>query len=376
MESKRIYFLVDIRTSFEERILRGIARFTRSQHPRWRVTWGSKLDAGLVRENDGIVLFAKDPEELKAVRSLGLPIVATSTRHLKDGFPCVVTGDQAIGEMAAMHFREKFYRSFAYLGPRELSFGLIRERAFARALAPEPVRVLELNSEVELETRLRELKEDLERLPPHTAVFCANDVFARMVLNALQASSRKVPGDLAVLGVDADELVGLSCSVDLSSIDSAPEEIGFQAAELLKRILEHPGSVPPDTVIRVPPVGVVEGASTDALASSDERILRAGMLLRQHACDRNYGIDELARACGCSRRTLELRFSEVTGQGINAHIWKLRMDRAKELLRTSNLPLGEVAEQCGFASPYHFSQKFKRDLGLTPGAFRQKKDST
>ena len=372
MKPLNIYFLVNMQTSFEQRILRGMARFARAQQPRWRLRWGNILDEGTRMESDGVVMFAVDPSRLQEVRECGLPVVATSTRHLKDGFPCVVTDDQAIGELAAKHFREKYYRSFAYLGPRDVGFGQNRQLSFARAVAPDPVRVLELDDTLSIEGRMRKLKRDLERLPRHTAVFTANDVFARQVVTVLQSSRRQIPGDLAVLGVDADELVSLSCALDLTSVDSDPESIGEKAIELLGRGIVKPSSLTSDTLIRIPPKGIVEGASTEGVATEDELILRAGELLRLHACDRDYSIDTLARETGCSRRSLELRFAELSGIGIGQHLWKLRLDRAKELLRTTTHTLADIAEQSGFASPFHFSEKFKKETGITPGQFRKR----
>jgi LacI family transcriptional regulator len=372
MKQRCIYFLVHMQTSFEQRILRGMARYARTQSPRWMVRWGSNFYPGIGKEVDGIVVFAVDEKQMQQVRSSGLPVVATSTRHLKGGIPCVVTDDQGIGELAAKHFREKYYQSFAYVGSLALPFGRSRLQAFAQAVAPEPVRVLELTDSVPIDQRQRELRRDLESLPPQTAVFCANDVFARMVLTALQSSRRKVPDDLVLLGVDADEMVSLSCPLDLSSVDSNPEGIGAQALELLGRMMSKKGSVPKNTVIRVEPSGIFEGSSTDALATSDERVLKANGLLRLHACDPAYSIDDLARNVGCSRRSLELRFAEVTGTGIAHHLWKFRLDRARELLRTTSLTLGNIAEQSGFVSPFHFSEKFKKEMGVTPGQFRKK----
>lgn len=372
MKPLNIYFLVNMQTAFEQRILRGMARVARAQQPRWRVRWETRLDEGVTAENDGVVIFAVDPSRLQAVRECGLPVVATSTRHLGDGFPCVVTDDEGIGQFAAKHFREKFYRSFAYFGPIDLGFGKARLAAFSRAVAPDPVRVLEYYPGLSPEERLIRLKRDFERLPPHTAIFTGNDVFARMVLMVLQNSRRKVPGDLAVMGVDADDLISLSCPMDLTSVDSAPEAIGAQALALLGRMIDSPGSIPNDTVVRVPPASIIEGASTNALATEDDLVRRARELIQLHACDRDYSIDDLAREAGCSRRSLEYRFAEVTGGGIGQQIWKFRMDRARELLRTTGMTLADVADTCGYVSASHLSVLFKKEMGLTPGQYRKK----
>jgi len=160
--------------------------------------------------------------------------------------------------------------------------------------------------------------------------------------------------------------------MDLTSVDSAPEAIGAQALELLGRMIDSPGAIPNDTVVRVPPGGIVEGASTNALATEDDLVLRARELIQLHACDRDYSIDDLAREAGCSRRSLEYRFAEVTGGGIGQQIWKFRMDRAQELLRTTSMTLADVADTCGDVSASHLSVLFKKEMGLTPGQYRKK----
>lgn len=374
MKTKNFYFLVNMQTSFEQRILKGIAAYARQQRPRWRVRWGRVLDDAGAQEVDGVIQFAAEPEVLLDLLKLKLPIVSTSSRHISAGFPCVTTNDTAISELAAQHFREKFYQSFAFVGARDVGFSMSRREAFARAVAPAEVQLLTLDDYLPLAIRLKKFQADLEALPPRTAVFTANDVYARMVLNALEGSVRQVPGDISVMGVDADELISLSCPMDLSSVDSNPEGIGAKAAELMGQILEEPGSVPDGFLHRVQPRGIVEGTSTDALATDDELVLRARELMRLRACDREYTIADLAKEAGCSRRSLELRFSAASGVGLGQHLWKLRIDHAKELLRTTTLNLAEVAEQSGFVSQFHFSEKFKKETGVPPGHYRKRGD--
>ncbi|NGP45543.1 AraC family transcriptional regulator [Bacillaceae bacterium SIJ1] len=48
------------------------------------------------------------------------------------------------------------------------------------------------------------------------------------------------------------------------------------------------------------------------------------------------------------------------------YIWKYRMERGVELLRTTGLTVKEIADRCGFKSPYHFSRIVKTNKGLTP----------
>jgi AraC family transcriptional regulator len=55
------------------------------------------------------------------------------------------------------------------------------------------------------------------------------------------------------------------------------------------------------------------------------------------------------------------------------HQWLLqrRVDKAKQLLRSANLPLSEVAALCGFAHQSHFTRVFSQSIGVSPGRWRR-----
>jgi LacI family transcriptional regulator len=365
-----VYFSSAIRTSFEQGILRGLARYARTRSPMWKLQWGPVEWITPEQAIDGIVAFALNEAEFRRLSATGIPLVCTSTRNLGMGRPCVVTDDAAIGALAAQHFLSRYYRSFAYVGPMGIPFSHGRHRGFADKLPGGDCPVFWMNDLTGTETSDRDLVDFLAGLPKSTGIFTANDVFARRVVRLLEPTDRHVPRDLAVLGVDADEMVSFSSPLSLSSVDSDPAAIGHRAAFLLERLMADPTAVSPDHVERIPPVGLVPGHSTDALATDDPLVLRAVAILRERACG-GLGIDELARECGCSRRSLETRFAAVTGIGIAAHIRQLKLERAKELLRGSALPVYEVAAQAGFCSPYHFSDTFKKALGQTPLQYRK-----
>ncbi len=86
----------------------------------------------------------------------------------------------------------------------------------------------------------------------------------------------------------------------------------------------------------------------------------------------NIRIEELASAMAVSNRTLIRRFKQSTGDSPVQHIQKLRIERSKYLLETSNLPASEVMERVGYQDSSSFGQIFKRHTGLTPGQYRQK----
>ena len=73
---------------------------------------------------------------------------------------------------------------------------------------------------------------------------------------------------------------------------------------------------------------------------------------------------------GVSRRTLETHFRAVTGTTIAEKVTRLRIDRAKQLLKATNVSLERVATACGFYNASHLSSAFLRCVGVRPSAFR------
>lgn len=82
---------------------------------------------------------------------------------------------------------------------------------------------------------------------------------------------------------------------------------------------------------------------------------------------------ELADVCGLSRRQLMRAFREETGQTVGAFVHNLALDRARNLLDTTDLPVGQVAACVGFSSSGAFSTAFRRATGDSPRSFRLKR---
>ncbi len=80
---------------------------------------------------------------------------------------------------------------------------------------------------------------------------------------------------------------------------------------------------------------------------------------------------ELGRALGQSESHLRARFRALTGISLGSHLRALRIQKACNLLHSTALPIGTVAEQCGFESVYSFSRTFKIARGISPRAYRQ-----
>lgn len=84
-------------------------------------------------------------------------------------------------------------------------------------------------------------------------------------------------------------------------------------------------------------------------------------------------VSQIAEYCFCSTSTLSHAFAKNYGMTIGNLIHIVRCDRAKDLLRTSDLSIRQIAFECGFSSADYFSNVFKKTVGITPAEYRQKK---
>lgn len=86
-------------------------------------------------------------------------------------------------------------------------------------------------------------------------------------------------------------------------------------------------------------------------------------------------VGDIARLCGVSTSHVMRAFRQSTGQSIAAHMAALRIERACTLLARFDLPIGHIAAELRFASASAFAAAFRRVLGMSPNAYRQRRRS-
>lgn len=366
-----IYIHSPMTSQHERRFLRGLFAHSREQTPIWSVRWGSGINPVVLKDlesKDGLICFGVNVRDKPILEGLGLPIVNFSSISLPwPGVASVTPDNQAVGRLAAEYFLDRLHRNFLFVGTESHSYSRERLVGFRRRLTGLEVWVADdYLAGGEPDSGILSM---LRQLPRPLAVFAANDLFARRVCRLAVEAGISVPEEVAILGVDREELVSLSCPVPLSSVDVDSENMGRRAAEVLHCIVR--GTLPPNHTEVFPPFGVVTDLSTDTLATGDEGLAKALCFIRDHAFEK-IGVEDVARRAGVGRRTLERKFSDLVGKSIDQSIRQTRLDRARILLRDSKLTLAEIAERCGFSSTDYFSKVFKAQSGHTPAAFRQR----
>ena len=92
--------------------------------------------------------------------------------------------------------------------------------------------------------------------------------------------------------------------------------------------------------------------------------------IRQHYYN-NITIEELAEVAHLSVSALERRFKKYLAKSPSQFINEVRLENARKLLLDTDLPIGEVAFQCGFSSPSYFTKQFQILFGVSPSQLRK-----
>ena len=91
----------------------------------------------------------------------------------------------------------------------------------------------------------------------------------------------------------------------------------------------------------------------------------------QQNYQRELSVDEVANFCKLNRNYFSRRFKELIGSTPQEFLIRQRLTSAAELLRLTDLPIKNIADQCGYTNQLHFSQAFKKYYGLPPREWRR-----
>ncbi len=362
--------------SYEHGIVRGIVRYAREK-THWKLYGAGWMFRGLgnIRawHGDGIIARAESAEQARLLAATGLPTVDVAGAYLVPGLHPVTGNDYQTGKTAGRHLSAAGFSNFAFCGVGNVGWSLERLRGYMDGVSA-PVSVFEQSLPWwEQPEEFGSLPAWIEALHQPAGLFACNDTAGIKVTALCKRLGIVVPRDIAVLGVDNEEILCELSDPPLSSIPLDCEQIGYRAAAELARLIENHDTAEKNKTPFpvVPALPIVERASTQTIQSSDPVVARAAEYIREHA-DRKLLVSRIAAAASVSRRTLELRFRAATGRSVHQEIVRARMQRAATILRETNLPIRAVAVQCGMTTPQRFYAQFRAAEGCTPSEYRMK----
>ncbi|MEY8485930.1 DNA-binding transcriptional regulator [uncultured Parabacteroides sp.] len=379
----KILLLTDFSSGYGRSLLEGVVRYAREAGPwafyrmplyyrelhgdegvvRWAEEWGA----------DAIIAQLTDVD-LDILNRLDIPIIVQNYKERYHGLSNLTGDYYGTGVMAASFFIRKGYKAFAYYGFLDTVWMRERGEGFRDTVADHgyPVYVLDDDGQMsggQWNFDAERVSRWLLDLPKPVALFACDDYYALQITEVCKMYNIDIPGDIAVLGVDNDNLLCNISDPSLSSIELDVENGGYEVGKLLHQFIEKKITAPVDVIIK--PVRIVARGSTERFAVSDKYI---GQVLDY--IDENYrnplSVDDLIRIIPYSRRVLEKKFKGETGMSVYQYIQQQRIDKFASLLIATHLPLVEAAANAGFTDYKNISRIFVKMKGMTPLQYRKR----
>ncbi len=374
---RRVALLMDVHTSYDHGVARGIIRFAR-QRGSWRL-FGQGWTLAQVRDartwdGHGIITRVHHPREVKDLLAPGVPVVDVCRTSPHPRVHSSANDDEETGRIAGRYFLAGGHRHFAYCGSPEGVYSQRRLRGFASALGVAESAVASFH-------RPRTwwhgpggaqhgLAAWIRRLAQPVAILAADDAVGVKIALACAELGVRVPEQVAIVGVDNEEVLCELANPTLSSIPCDTERMGFEAARLLDRLMDE-GEPKRSLHVVIPPLPIVERGSSNRFGTGDQLVLTA--LRYIHHSDRlDLRVPAVVALCGISRRALELRFRRELSRSIHDEIAAARLERACRLLATTDISIAKVAAASGFRSAARFHTVFKRRFAELATAYRRR----
>lgn len=377
------------------RAVAGFYRFARLW-PSWRiyefpVKRNSSEQHALVRDFKPDAIFTSHADILRDYARHGrrkMPYVLMD--EVEPGFPdpygaSLNIDNTAIGRCAAHRLHALGYRNFAYLGTVFSSasspssnmlhrYSQLRGDAFENAVAElgYATAMFSANGNVRGIGNLKALRKWLTMLRKPCGVMAFSDEDASFAIKACHEAGISIPRQIGFIGVDNEHYFCDNVTPPLTSVEPDYEGAGFKAAELLAALIE--GDANTGGLQHIYGVlKIEERMSAQSISAAANRVARARAAIR----NAEGGIPspaEIARGQNVSLRALELAFREVLGRSIRSDILDFRLEKATKLLKSTSLPIGEVAIKSGFGNYAAFTTSFRRKLGMSPGDWRREQN--
>ncbi len=380
----RLILLTDFTEAFAHYLLKGILAYSQGRAP-WVVcrmppsykhTHGIKgvLEWARKWEADAIIGQFDTHDEVGLFKENGILALAQDYKKRWDCIPNITGAYHQTGEMAAEYFLRKGFRHFAFYGYRDVVWSQERCEGFLSGITRHGYggNFHEYQHQQLDDLWFYEadpLCDWLRSLPHPIALLACDDNQASRITEACKLCGLRIPEDIAVLGVDNDEVTCTLSDPNVSSVDMNIERGGYEAAELLESLLNMPDLPYRDVVIQ--PTGIVSRQSTNTYSTADPYILKTLQYIHQHV-DKQLCVDDIVELVPLSRRLLEIRFKKETHKSIYQYIFHLRIERFTQLLLRSDEPIADIAHQTGFPDISNLARQFRSIKGCTPLEYRKK----
>ncbi len=380
----KIILLSDFSEEYCKNLLRGITSYSKDHGP-----WTFCKMPTYYREKmgiDGILQWAKEwkaegiigqfynNDEIKKFRQAKIPVIAQDFQERFTNIPNITGAYRETGRLGAEYFLKKGFKNFAFYGFSNIVWSRERAEGFEDRIqeAGYNVHFFEHKDSRSMDLwyyKPSALSEWLKSLPKPIALMACDDNQGHHITEAARHAGIHIPDELAVLGVDNDEMICNLSDPSLSSIELDSVKCGYEAARLMEQMIKTKTYSAPDIVHKA--TQVISRCSTDIFASKDKCIVTALKYIHGNL-DKNLNVDLVLREVPLSRRSLEKRFILTTGYPVYEYIYNQRIEKFTQKLLETEMTISEIALDLGLSDSKNIARQFKQIKGLTPMEYRKK----
>jgi LacI family transcriptional regulator len=378
--------MIESSRTYGRELVRGIMRYSRLHGP-WVFPWvfyrqdlfyvargSERAELEHLKKWGPQGIISRDMRDIEELAGWGVPLfVAVAMEPPSSQRNSIVTDDRAIGRMAAEHLLERGFRNFGYCGFDDMYWSCQRGKNFDARISEVGFKTSFYKQPKSHAKRLWYREEDiliewLRSLPKPVGIMACNDDRGQHITEACANAKLDVPYEVAVIGVDNDDQVCDISNPPLSSVVLDVEKAGFQASELLDRMMAGE-KMPPQTV-NVPPSRVVMRQSTNIVAVEDKLVSKALTYIHYNA-KRLIQVEDVIKNLNVSRRNLHDKFMKTLGRSVYDEIKRVRIDLISQMLIETDLSISDIALSLGYDNTNHISRYFKQKMGISPLEYRK-----
>lgn len=380
----KIILLIDISEEYGQNLTKGIVKYSKEHGP-WvfckmplfyRETHGVEGIVKFAKEwgADGIIAHLDNDLDIQKILKAGIRLIVEDFKERFDGISNITGGYFETGAMGAEYFIKKGFKHFGFYGFKNIVWSRERFEGFQNYLLEHKLEVHHFDQDQQSAQTLwfykpSLLSQWLQSLPKPIAIMACDDERAQHITEACKQAQIQIPEQIAVLGVDNDQMTCNLSDPPLSSINLDTEKGGYAAAKLMDQLISQKNIAPHNIIVK--PTHIITRQSTDITSASDLFIAKALKFIHQNIDDK-INVSDVLKEVPLSRRSFEKRFYDITGFAVYKYIYNLKIQKFAERLLETDKTVSEISIESGFALSNNISRQFKQVKGCTPTEYRKK----
>ena len=374
----------------DEGISTGITQYIRNKGLLQLIAWPDTSYESLAflkkQGCQGAIVNVPTYARAQRLLEIGMPIIAYSTLQNMHQIPIISTNSDQVAKLAFDYLSDKQFSHFGFFGLNDVRWTDERLHNFSdyvtkagrtlHVFRGESIHVADnLPSYAKLWTSTtmkrgqQELVTWLKELPKPIGILVSCDILGCHLTHLAKESGLSIPEDIAILGIDNNEAICNICIPRLSSIALNLNKAGYDAAELLYKIITGKQQLDGQR-INIQPMQIKERASTDIFAVDDTDVVKALKYIRQNS-HKLMQVDDVAQHVCTSKRSLQIKFQNLLNHSIHEEIIYAHFRVARTLLLETDISIDQIAIRSGFRTSSNMRRAFLEISGMLPHKFRQ-----